>query len=358
MVEKATAEKSIEHAIELHEGAMAALEGGRWAEAEAAALESRRIFEREDGPESPDVANICNLLSGIAEAQVQYAAALEYAHHAWDLMQRLGSRCEGPEAESIRLEALARVGTALRCAGRYTEAEAWFLRAIERAESVNRELPAALNNLGMLYKYSGNFDAAEPLYRRALTLVEENSEFAASLYHNLGGLAHARGDFAAGEADGRRAWEIRRAILGPDHTDTLADACAYAAILDGLERYEESEPIYRHALSIFEERLGPDHLEIAVNLNNLAAVRRERGDLVEAEAFYKRALAMKEKLFGAVHPDTALTACNYASLLDQLGRVEEARPMARAALTALEAALSESHPRVVAARELWNTIRG
>jgi hypothetical protein len=66
-------------AIELHEIALTDFAAGRWAEAEETALQSLEAFAREDGPLSPDVANLSNLLSEIAEARAQYAAAASMA---------------------------------------------------------------------------------------------------------------------------------------------------------------------------------------------------------------------------------------------------------------------------------------
>jgi len=302
-----------DEAIELHERASVACLAAQWVEAEQATRQSLAIFESEDGLDSPDAANLSNLLSEIAEAQGQYAAAETNARRAWEIMERLGSHCTGHKADAIRGEALLRLGTALRGAGRYEEAESWLVRALEYAERTGQGLPAGLNALGVLCKYSGRFAIAERLYRSALALVEENSREAATLHHNLGGLAHVRGEFAAGLADARHAWEIRCELRGPDHPETLSDACAYATLLDGLGRYDESEAIYQAALARLEELFGSEHLEIAVNLSNLAALRWAQGDAAEAEALYRRAAVMKGKLLGVSHPDTALTLHNYAS---------------------------------------------
>ena len=75
----------------------------------------------------------------------------------------------------------------------------------------------------------------------------------------------------------------------------MADAAAYAGVLDGLERYDESEPIYRRVLSAFEKIHGLEHYEIMVNLNNLAGVCFRRGEYIEAEELFRRALTIKEK---------------------------------------------------------------
>ena len=342
----------MDEGIALHERASAACSAGQWGEAEQAARLALAIFESGDGVDSPDVANLSNLLSEIAEAQGQYAAAEAHARRAWEIMERLGNRCESPEAEAIRGDTLIRLGTALRAAGRYAEAETWLIRALDHAERTGRELPAALNALGVLCKYTGKFAAAEKLYRGALALVPADSAEAATLYHNLGGLAHVRGEFAAGLADARRAYEIRCRLRGTEHPETLSDACAYATLLDGLGRFDESEVIYQAALIRFEELFGSEHLEIAVNLSNVAAVRWARGDAAGAEELYRRAAVMKGKLLGVSHPETALTLHNYASMLVELGRVGEAHDLELKALAVLEAALDPFHPWRVAARAL------
>src|SRR5262245_27354387 len=109
--------EAISRAVELHERALVDFSAGRLALAEAAASEALLIFVFDDGPDSPDAANLSNLLAAIAEARGEYGAAAEYSRSAWTIMERLGSRCSGPEAEAIRVEALGRIGAALRSAG-------------------------------------------------------------------------------------------------------------------------------------------------------------------------------------------------------------------------------------------------
>ena len=160
----------------------------------------------------------------------------------------------------------------------------------------------------------------------------------------------AKGDFTAAEPPGRRAWEISRRLLGEDDPRTLFDAVAYAAILDGLQRYDESEAIYRRALAIFEKTFGPQHYEVAANLHNLAAVLYARGDLAQAEQLYRRALAVKEKLLGADSIDAALTLNNLGALLNLAGRPEEAAGLLEHVVTVLHDRIAPDHPHLVLAR--------
>jgi tetratricopeptide (TPR) repeat protein len=88
----------------------------------------------------------------------------------------------------------------------------------------------------------------------------------------------------------------------------MLDATAYAGVLDGLGRHEESELIYRRALEMLERTYGPHHYEAAANLHGLGAAMAARGALREAEEHYRRALAIKEELLGVDSPDVALTS--------------------------------------------------
>jgi tetratricopeptide (TPR) repeat protein len=131
----------------------------------------------------------------------------------------------------------------------------------------------------------------------------------------------------------------------------MADAVQYAAILDGLERYEESEPIYRRALAILEAALGPDHEEIGATCHNLAALLAARGDHQEAERYYRRALAIRERILGRAAPDTALTCNNLGKLLTDIGRPDEAVPLLASAVATLERQLAPDHSHLARIRE-------
>jgi len=119
-------------------------------------------------------------------------------------------------------------------------------------------------------------------------------------------------------------------------------------LLDGLKRFDESEPIYRRALAVYEA-LGDD-AEIAVTLNNLASICAARGALDEALSHYQRALALKEQLLGPQHPDVALTLNNLGLLRKRQGEFSEAAQLYRRALSIFEQTLHAEHPRLKTCR--------
>jgi tetratricopeptide (TPR) repeat protein len=350
---------TLEHAIGLLEWSWKLQEAGRLTEASRACSEALRLMEALEGPTSPDVANLLNELAEIEQARQSFASALTLVERARSIESVLGDRFTGEDAARIRIGTLARAGALHRIQGDYPRAESDLRNAltlaVDQFGDTSEDASAARNNLGVLYKYWGRFDDGLRLYTEALgsivALNGEQSLAAAAVYHNIGGILHARGDHAGAEEPARKAWDITRRQLGDDEPRTMIDAAAYAAVLDGLDRSNESEPIYRQALAIFEQAYGPDHEEIASTLHNLGAVLAARGEHPEAERCYKRALAIRELLLDDESPDVALTRNNLGKLLTEMDRPAEATSLLKSAVAALEKQLMPGHPHLRRIRE-------
>ena len=349
---------TIERAIELQEHAWTLQEEGKLDEAFDACREALRLTEAAEGADSPDAANLLNDLTEIARDRQDFAAALAFAERARTIEDALGERFTGEAAARIRAKTSSLLGDIRRVQGDYVRAETDLDRALALVTAefgeASEEAADARNNLAVLYKYWGRFADALSLYQEALrTLVAihgEDSLAASVVLHNIGGVLHSQGDYVAAEEPARKAWEISRQHLGEDDPRTMLDAAAYAAILDGLERYDESEPIYLRALAVFERAFGPEHYEVAANLHNLAAVLAARGRRAEAEQHYRRALAIKHKVLGGDSPDAALTRNNLGRLLREAGQPDEAVPLLQAAVAILEQRLAPEHPHLTSAR--------
>jgi len=350
---------TVERAIELQEQSWSQQAEGKLEEASSACRKALRLMELAEGADSPDVANLLNDLAEIEQERQDFAEALALAERARSIEDTLGERFTGETAVRIRARTLAIAGAIRRIQGDYVLAEddledALAISVAEFGEA-SEEAAEARNNLAVLYKYCGRFDDGLKLYTEALGSIVathgEESLASATIYHNIGGILHARGNFAAAEEPARKAWEISRQLLGEDDPQTMLDSAAYAGVLDGLERYDESEPIYRRVLAVFERAYGPDHYEVAATLHNLAAVLAACGHCQEAEGHYRRALAAKENLLGAGSPDVALTRNNLGKLLTDMGRPAEAVPLLEAAVAVLESRLPLGHPHLSIARE-------
>lgn len=241
-------------------------------------------------------------------------------------------------------------------AGHYHGAERCFARATRLAENLLDARDPALarlyNDHAILGKHRGDFEQAEARYLRALWIAQQQArpdpEALASIHHNLGGLAHARGDYAAGESWARRGIEWRQSCCAPDDPALLADRAAWVALLDGLGRYQQSEPVHRELLAAFEA-LHADG-EVAATLNNLGVLCLNSARPEEAEQHLRRAVELKESTLGSTHPELAHSLVNLATACRRLGRTVQARELYTRALGILESQLLPEHPRLVKLR--------
>ncbi len=361
MTTDTTPDKTTDRAVELaelQEQAWTLQSEGRLDEAATACGKALLLLQESGEANSPDAANLLNDLAEIESERQSFQDALVLAERAHSVEDQLGDCFAGEGAAQIRARTMGLIGDICRMRGDFVRAEVSLKEALRIVHTefgeASEYVAEARNNLAVLYKACGRFDEGLRLYQQALCTVTaihgEDCLASSVIYHNIGGILHSKGDFTSAEQPGRRAWEISRRLLGEDDPRTLFDAVAYAAILDGLQRYDESEAIYRRALAIFEKTFGPEHYEVAANLHNLAAVLCARGDLVQAEQLYRRALAVKEKLLGADSTDAALTLNNLGALLNLAGRPEEAAGLLERAVTVLQDRVAPDHPHLALAR--------
>ena len=246
-------------------------------------------------------------------------------------------------------------GLSLHAAGKYTEAEPLYRRALAINEKQlgpeHPDVAISLNNLAGLFHAQGKYAEAEPLYRRALAINEkqlgpEHPSIATSL-NNLAELLRAQGKHAETESLLRRALEIREKQLGAEHPFVASSLNNLAELLRAQGEYTEAEPLFRRALMIVEKQLGPEHPDVAMSLNNLATLFHAQGKYADAEALYLRALEIWEKQLGPEHPSVAMSLNNLALLLDAQGKYAEAEPLLRRALEIREKQLGPEYPDVV-----------
>jgi tetratricopeptide (TPR) repeat protein len=347
-----------DRAVELREQAWNLQVQGKLDEAATVVREALLILEESGEANSPDGANLLNDLTEIENERQSFQDALVLAERAQSIEDQLGDVFAGKGRAQIRARTMGLIGETCRMLGDFVRAEASLKEALRIVATEFGEasecVAYARNNLAVLYKACGRFNEGLRLYQQALDSVVKlhGDDCLASsvIYHNIGGILHSKGDFTAAAPPGRKAWAISRRLLGEDNPRTLFDAVAYAAILDGLQRYDESEAIYRRALVTFVKTFGSEHYEVASNLHGLAAVLCSRGDLDEAERLYRRALAIKEKLLGAASPEAALTRNNLGALLNRKGRPREAAVMLQIAGEILHNRLAPDHPHLFFAR--------
>jgi tetratricopeptide (TPR) repeat protein len=171
---------------------------------------------------------------------------------------------------------------------------------------------------------------------------------AAKLLNNSGDYLTVRAQYEQAEPLYQRALTIWERVLGPEHPNTAASLFSLASLYDDQSKYEQAELLYLRAHAIWERVLGPEHPNTAASLNNLAELYRKQGKYKQAEPLYQRALTIYERVLGPEHPSTATSLNNLALLYKARDMYKQAEPLYQRALTIYERVLGPEHPNTAA----------
>ncbi len=287
-------------------------------------------------------------------------------------------------------------------AGRGTEAEEGFRRAIELRESLVAEgepesiLTTPYSNLGNLLQTMNRPHEAIEALERAIELMDGSPEYdrGRGVTYNVLGMAQQRaGDREAAEASFRTSIELHRRNLGDRHP-TLANTLQnLSVLLRNLGEYDEAEALVRESLAIREAvygdggqvelslntlgnlyrdtgrteeaiqvlsdllerriaRTGPNSTQVAVARNNLARALQNRGDWTEAEAHYLAGIEIFEEAGLTGTPGYLTFRTNLGRLYLESGDLDRAREILEETLAAREEVLGPDHPDTEVTRAL------
>jgi tetratricopeptide (TPR) repeat protein len=163
-------------------------------------------------------------------------------------------------AQGTRWEHYMAEGAQAHQNGQETNAEMFYLAALEDVQSAGPEDPrlaATLNTLAILYHTQRKYAQAEPFYQRVLKLLEQT--------------------------------------IGPDHPTLATTLNNLAVVYEAQDKYAEAAPLYQRALALIERTLGPEHPNLAAALDNYADLLRKMQREAEAESAEARARAIWAK---------------------------------------------------------------
>lgn len=236
--------------------------------------------------------------------------------------------------------------------GKYVQAESFFLLALDLRDKLldEAELAESINNLAMLYLDQGKYFQAEPLARRALEIwkrtLKPEHPLVASGYSNLGLVYYIQEKYALAEPLYQQALTIRTQTLEPEHPDVIVSLNNLGALYRNQGKYAEAEPLLKRALVIREQILEPGHPDVATSMSNLGQLYYAQGKYAEAEPLLKQALVIREQTLGSEHPDVAMSLHKLALLYKTQGEYAQAEPLLRRALTIRKQTLEPGHSDV------------
>ncbi|MBI3735751.1 tetratricopeptide repeat protein, partial [Candidatus Sumerlaeota bacterium] len=177
----------------------------------------------------------------------------------------------------------------------YALAESKLTSALEKTSPKTgdqRRISQILAKLGDLNMQQMKYTDAEPYYLRALEMMgkvdAEGLEFA-EIKNNLGLSLYKQNRYAEAEPQFKTAVEIWEGKT----TESLLTAKGLnnlAALYKSQERYDEALPLYERSMKIKEQLLEKDDPSFAAGYFNIGQFFESKGDLINAGKNYHQAL--------------------------------------------------------------------
>ena len=212
------------------------------------------------------------------------------------------------------------------------------------------ELGRLLNQAGCFLDNQGRYIEAESIYLEALqlrkiVLGEQHTDTSTSL-NNLAWLYYSQGRYEEAVPLYSEALETKRILFGDTHPDVASILNNLGLLYEAQGQYEQAELLLQQALEISIFSLGEEHPDVAQSLNNLAALYESQGRYEKAELSYLKALEMRRILLGEDHPDIVESLNNLADLYRTQGRLEESEILFLKVLQLGKYLWGENHPRI------------
>lgn len=169
----------------------------------------------------------------------------------------------------------------------------------------------------------------------------------ARMMDTIGNVYGSLGLFPESETLLKKAMEIRRSTLGPEHPDTLFTMRRLAATLGDNGRAAEAEKINRQVLEAQRRVLGPRNPETIKTMHNLADNLQNLGRFAEAEQGFREALDLGRVVLGPENWITLKIASALSVSLTSEGKYAEAEKLERESLEIERRALGPDHPVVI-----------
>jgi hypothetical protein len=117
---------------------------------------------------------------------------------------------------------------------------------------------------------------------------------------------------------------LRKATLGPGHSDTLMAMNNLATSYAALGRHTDALKLCEEAVALLKAELGPDHPSTLKSMNNLASSYLAVGDAATALAILQETLTARQRRL-KTEPGNSAEQCCLAWTHGQMGDAERAR---------------------------------
>ena len=210
--------------------------------------------------------------------------------------------------------------------------------------SVRHTIGIAYLDLGLLGEAEQQLQRVFDLRRRLLG--EEHSD-TLSVVRSLANLQARKGDYAGAAKSLENILQVQRRGKGGDDPDTLDTMGDLADVYEFEGKYALAEPLAKRVLDVRKRTLGLNHPATLAVMNTLAMVYDNTGRYGEAEPLLKQALEQRRRVSGEQHPQTLLMMHNLAGVYRDEGRFREADALLERSLDISRRVSGEEHPETL-----------
>ena len=208
------------------------------------------------------------------------------------------------------------------------------------------------HSLALQYKGLGRYDDAEMLetqvvdVRRKL-LGDDHSDTLVAI-NDLGSILEAKGDVARAEQCYREVIERRRRVLGADDMELLTTMGNLGNLLRDQGKFDLAEPLLKESLDGLRRAKGPESRDTLIAMNTYGFLLISRGNPSDAEPYWREAYETGKRLFGSDDPDVLIWMHNMGGLLSSQGKYASAEPYYREAVATARRVHGLEHPNTLA----------
>lgn len=267
-----------------------------------------------------------------------------------DIQQRLE---EQPE---IKAEILGLLGDNYVSLGNFTKGEELLNEALELyssslPESAQQTYVSNLSRIGRVYSRTGRFEEAEAAYMEALQLVKyeygEDTNHAAPFYSSLASVYREQGKLLKTEEYYKRAIDLADSTEKKSLAVSLGNlAIAYR----DQGKFEKAITLHKQSMELESDVHDTLHPNIASTHNNLAFTYQQMGNYPKADSLHQIALEMRRKLFPSDHHHIASSLIRLGLLKIKQLHVREAESLLEKGYDILNQKLPEDHWQVISAK--------
>jgi len=252
-------------------------------------------------------------------------------------------------ADHATLAGSANLACVLNMQGKFAEAERLNRAALAAAQHAGTPAcPDVLTcklNLATSLSHAGKHEEAEKVYREVIPQLAPFATRREMLLatSNFGMCLTDRGKHAEAERIHAAVLHARAALLGAEHSDTLASSNNLTVALSSQGKHAEATKIQRALLATQARVLGDEHPSTLATKVNLATSLKGQKMYAEAECLYVAALAAERRVLGDENPATFPTCWGLFELLLFTDRREEAETALRDVLARQLRTLGAAH---------------